>query len=168
MRKRENQTETESEGRKLREGWGGGEFSKGLTARPLQLLHYWSSAKREQGQYPRKKEHTHRQLRTSAHKQDRAGPHSRPAAFRIWWSKDFFFFFFPCSDFYLLLSARQVSGEWISTGIVEARHTGFLQQKKENIMSRITSTPFMWAEFYKRIKKIYTDQPQHSNHWHMK
>lgn len=47
MWKKESQTETESKER--REGGGGG-FSKGLTARPLQLLHYWSSAKWEQGQ----------------------------------------------------------------------------------------------------------------------
>lgn len=52
-----------------REGWSGREFSKGLTARPLQLLHYWSSAKREQGQGKAcVKRNTHRGNYVSAHK----------------------------------------------------------------------------------------------------
>lgn len=51
-RERESQTERERERegrRERREGCGGRGFSEGRTARPLQLLHYWSSAKGEEG-----------------------------------------------------------------------------------------------------------------------
>lgn len=64
-RERARQRQREREGERGREGWGGREFSEGLTARPLQLLHYWSSAKGERGQCLRKEEHTERQRRTS-------------------------------------------------------------------------------------------------------
>lgn len=79
----ERESQTESEGRKERRDEVEGDSARGgggLTARPLQLLHYWSGAKWERGQSLRKKkklkkrkEHTQRRLRTSARKQDKPG-----------------------------------------------------------------------------------------------
>lgn len=65
------------------------------------------------------KRNTHRGNNIHLHTCKTGRAHSRPAAFRIWWSKDFFFF--PCFHFHGLLSARQVSVEWIFPGMVEAR-----------------------------------------------
>ncbi len=131
-----------------REGWGGGKFSKGLSARPLQLLHYWGSAKREQGQSLRKKEHTQRQLCTvSAHKQDRADA-SWPAAFRKWWGRDFS----PC---WFLIPAQCETGvcrvnlHWMK---FRGQAHRLPPTEKANI---IPSTPFPLVSYYTSLKNIY-------------
>lgn len=133
-----------------REGWSGREFSKGLTARPLQLLHYWSSAKREQGQGKAcVKRNTHRGNYVSAHKWESGCiADLQPSGY-----DEVRIFFSPCYDFHLLLSVRQVSMQWL---FVETRHTRPFSTRDHNERDRYFYPIYTnGTEFYEIIRKIF-------------